>query len=556
MRFLIKCDCHLPLFAAMDIVRAFFSPLANHILSVRRPQIHDASFRKRYDRYAEFIYAFSNIPGLRRTGNDFQELTRIRGGENLEAEFYLATRFILFEWSTKCPFVRWGETYPLDLVNEITMDQIAKSRTDADCFLQKDEEAHLLRALGLVDDGSQDPNHRFISTHSSEEMDAILAPTMEIFRAAKQEENHDLTTLLAELPQLIDYKLIDLYLHYYDNFEPSEDLRHKIARLDLLSRTAIKRSPHYDRYSDLSYQGTPNPTYLNMGFDRFFIKMIEGAPVFIGNDPPIKDQDRMAVRFYFIEDIKSLNEKIVRESWVKGKAYERYSHANIHKLVSFLLCHDMTRYLGIITHLDIKVQFAKYRVEDHCVCVSTMPISIRAMRRNHSLNSGFVIRNRDLHKEFLIESRGTAADYREPDAEFLRHFFEATGTSLKASSLYSQNYDVFFGCGGTFIGGNETLPAVPEPQNCMLMNRKNEYHASTALTQVLESSSQCRLPTHNGAFVMETNHRYLFASGAGDHLESRVDEDNLGNFLGRVREYFLDYIADEAIRLKDGKHNA
>jgi hypothetical protein len=67
----------------------------------------------------------------------------------------------------------------------------------------------------------------------------------------------------------------------------------------------------------------------------------------------------MAVRFYFIEDIKSLNEKIVRESWVKGKAYERYSHTNIHKLVSFLLFHDMTRYLGMITHLDIKVQFGQ-----------------------------------------------------------------------------------------------------------------------------------------------------------------------------------------------------
>jgi hypothetical protein len=185
-----------------------------------------------------------------------------------------------------CPL---GETYPLDLVKELTMDQIAKNRADADNFLQKDEEAHLLRVLGLVDDGSQDPNPRFMSSHSSAEMDAILVPTMEIFRAAKQEEeNHDLTTLMAELPQLIDYKLIDLYLHYYDNFEPSEDLRHKIARLDVLSRTAIKRSPHYDRYSDLSYQGSPNPTYLNMGFDRFFIKMIEGAPFLSETIRPLK----------------------------------------------------------------------------------------------------------------------------------------------------------------------------------------------------------------------------------------------------------------------------
>jgi hypothetical protein len=28
----------------------------------------------------------------------------------------------------------------------------------------------------------------------------------------------------------------------------------------------------------------------------------------------------------------------------------------------------------------------------------------------------------------------------------------------------------------------------------------------------------------------------------------------LDGFLSRVREYFLDYIADEAIRLKVGKH--
>jgi hypothetical protein len=154
----------------------------------------------------------------------------------------------------------------------------------------------------------------------------------------------------------------------------------------------------------------------------------------------------------------------------------------------------------------------------------------------------------------LIESGSTVSDYRKPDADFFKQFFEESESSLKASSVHPQHYDLFFGCGGTFINGNDNLSLDSGQESCTVAIRHHEYDPSRGLKQALEYQLPATLPIQNGAFVIETNHRYLLATGAGDHFKSQVDECDLDGFLSRVREYFLDYIADEAIRLKVGKH--
>ena len=448
MGFLIENDCHLPLFAVMDMIRAFLKPLKNFNLSPVRPWIHEPCFQNRYDHYAEFILWISESSLLKRIGYDFQELVRATGNENMEAEFYKASRFILFEFAIKCPFSQWKQIYSLFTIKTITSNEVTLNSVNSAKALTEEEEGKLLSALGIAEQSEQDSPLLNLPLGQGGIMNTIFAPTMEVFKAGKLNREEQNLTQLAQLPQLIDYKLIDLYLHYYDRFDPSEQLRHKIARLDLISRTAIKRSPNYDCYSDLSTEGAPNATYLSMGFKKFFVKMIEGGRVFIGNDPPIRDQDRIAVRFYLIEDLKSLNEKVDREICVKNKAFRRYSHVNIHKLVSFLICHDLTRYMGMITHTDIKVQFVTYKVNDKPGPVSTKPLSIRSLRRNHTLDSGFIIRNRELHQELLIESGATSPGFCKPDGDFMKHFFQQSDSALKASRGCLQHYDIFFGCGG------------------------------------------------------------------------------------------------------------
>ena len=69
----------------------------------------------------------------------------------------------------------------------------------------------------------------------------------------------------------------------------------------------------------------------------------------------------------------------------------------------------------------------------------------------------------------------------------------------------------------------------------------------------MESPNGVTLPIQCSAFVLETNHRYLFVSGAGDHFKIKVAENDIGIFLSGVREYFLNHIAEEMIRLKIGK---
>ena len=576
MRSLVKADWHLPLFAAQDIVCSFFlAPIRSSPMLSLLP-VYDDSFRNLYSKYPEFLGRILQSPSFKRIGDDLRRFTGFEQIDQLEREWllYYTCRFVLSEMAMACPFVSSQPIYRSDLLARINWKSFKIPEREG---FQAEYEKQLLMKLKLQNVDTDEVRILPTEKKAKTQIESLIETIFRGYRdktegyqekikevaknkkgnASEKEKDEKLQHQkrmylqdLSRFAHLFDYKLIDLYLNYYDRFEASDQLRHKIALLDLLSRIAVERSPFNSEYSTQWRSGLPNPAHLVQGWLRFFLKTLEGAPVFLGYPDPIYDQDKIAVRFYIIEEMKSLSEKIKKEEGYPP----RFSHVNIHKLISLLVSHDLVRYLGNISKMDITLKFLSYYVGVTKPVRPTDEMSIKALRGKHKMEEGFMIRRKELQKTLFFEPSILEAGPASFDPRFFNTFFQDLESSTAGSaSAYARIYDIFFARGGAFLYENdESISLKTHEINKDMSVQQEEFNPSTGLADVLRRSSYRILPTHPRSFIFETNHRYLFVAGDTSAFKTRVINNKLDDFLSHTREYFLDVITEEAIRFRLG----
>ncbi len=350
---------------------------------------------------------------------------------------------------------------------------------------------------------------------------------------------------------LFDHKLVDLYRFHHDKYEPSDKLRHKIAELAHLTRSAIDRSLFYTEYSKLGKQGFPIPTYLSQGWKYFLFRVLSGEHVFFDNDPPIREQDNIAIRFFLVEEIISLSEKLMEES-----SWNFPHHLTTHKLISLLLCHDIVKYLGGVSDFDVSMQFYTYNeaiaLKEENYPIRYIKKSMKKVLSSNSIKGPFLTRIKDIQKELFMEASAINVGRCRFDKEFFQRYEKDLSSSISSSAKYNVIFNIFFGRGGSYLEGNKNFSFKEIKDDSFYL----ETGELSLTKELIDSGSLQNLLYQPTSFVCETNDRYLISS-CNQYDRSlftlKVTEQALPHFLNLAREYFLNLIVDEAIKLKSDR---
>lgn len=578
-RRLLDSGSFLHLFSAVDIVCSFFSimvPLPPRLptLPVSQESRH---FHTLYLKHAQYIKSLFESAFFKMAAADAGRLIGYEQLRQAENEFllYRTFSFVIAELALECPFIKLDPPFDLRILNAIEWDSIVVPERRP---FEPNEEQALLASLELgnpsgdKEEEKSDTRKEAVksgSTSVSSNGGAADPRTEVLFgtvfqwyherrnngaRKGMAEQDvqganssaQDILVNIARLPHSLDYKLIDSYLEYHDKFDLDEELRHKISLLRQISRISIEKSPFITEYSMQWMSGIPNPAFLIQGWKRFMLKMLEGAPVFLGKPDPLFDQDTVAIRFYFLEELRTLCEKVL-----DTEARPRFSHLNVHELTSLLVAHDIVKYLGAISKMEMSLEFIKYGEGTGSKTRSTGALHTRTLREKVALDEGFMVRNRSVERVLLTEPNEMGLRASKFDEDFFKEFFEGLDSRLTASSRSARIYDFYFGPGGTFMKENGTPIVAAENESPTISQQ--EFHPSSGLAGLLEKRLFRMLPNHSRGFACETNSRYVLAVGSETGVfKSAVIEHSLSPFLDSVRRFVLNLVTDEAIRFRLG----
>jgi hypothetical protein len=578
-RRLLDSGTFLHLFSAVDIVCSFFSimiPLPPRLptLPVSQEWRHFRTLYLEYPRYIESLFEGAFFRMVAADAHRLIGYEQLRQAEN-ELLLYKTFSFVIAELALECPFIELDPPFDPRILSAIRWDfMVVPERRP----FEPREEQILLASLGFENPsvakaekendvrkeagksestsvssngGAADPRTEVLfgtvfQWYHERRNNGVLKGMAEQDIQGANSAAQDILVDIARLPYVLDYKLIDSYLDYHDKFELDEELRHKISFLKQISRISIEKSPFITEYSMQWTSGIPNPAFLTQGWKIFMLKMIEGAPVFLGKPDPLYDQDTVAIRFYFIEDLRTLCEKIL-----DTEARPRFSHLNVHELTALLVAHDIVKYLGAISKMEMSLEFIKYGEGTGNRTRSTGALHTRTIREKVALDEGFMVRNRSVEKVLLIEPGKMGLQASKFDEDFFKKFFEELDSRLTGSSNNARIYDFYFGPGGTFM--KETGTPIVAAENESPTISQQEFSPSSGLAGLLEKRLFRMLPNHSRGFACETNSRYVLAVGSeAGVLKSAVIEHSLVPFLDSVRRFVLNLVTDEAIRFRLG----
>ncbi|MDC1286786.1 hypothetical protein N8198_02755 [Gammaproteobacteria bacterium] len=346
-----------------------------------------------------------------------------------------------------------------------------------------------------------------------------------------------------------DMKLADLYSYYFNQFEPSQTLRQKIAELMEMSRNAITRNNFFDEFSQQGRQGMPNPAYVVQGTKQFLRRMHRGEAVFIDNDPPVREQEDIAIRFVILEDLGGTTEEVTDASSACFPC-----HYSIHKLLAMLVIQDVVKYLGQVSRFDVRFDVIVIRESLSPPELTTEVVS-RQMSKllfEGSIAVPFLLLNDEFLRLLLMDGELTEVAHSRFDPLFYRRFDEQLNHLPSSHMLTS--FNVVFGRAGMLFdsrresaisdrGGFHPLPA-----------EVIRFQPTLANTEMFAQTR--RLIDDPTSFFCETHtDRYFLVGGgqdAGGILQVALAEGQLTGFLGAFREYILEALVDEALKLMGG----
>lgn len=564
----------LQLFAAVDIVCAFFSSMLEPVPLLSTLPVNRANerFVGLYQRHLDFISSLFDSPLFRLLRDDARRLVSNERAlrEEREAELYQAFVFILTELAGECPLVTVNPPFPQNIINQVDWCRFTiPERQPIGAELEKE----ILDLLGMGMPGPQveadTPGDSCAASADTADWNGaqvdsridVLCGT--VFQRYREETNWlqrsnsgeskanepdqskkvRYRRRLARLPQVVDYKLIDLYLEFFSKFEPSEKLRRNLSFLNKISRISIETSPFIKEYSRQWTSGAPNPAHLIQGWQRFVLKWMEGEPVFLGRPTPMYEDDRMAIRFFILEELRAACEKIA-----DGNGPPRFSHLNTHKLMALLVGHDIVKYLGLISKLNLTLEFICFHLGEVNPAKTSNEMNTRILRERVNTNTGFMVKDRILQNLLLTEVAAHRVEPLIPSPDFYSHFFEKTESQM-ASDRYARSYDFFFARGGLFLQENAYEQKHPqaEPHTFDV----EEYSPPPGLSGLFATRPYKILPNHRRAFICETNSRYVFASGSDTgRFKPLAVSNGLNSFLEIMRDHILTVITDDAIQFR------
>ncbi|MFH2044798.1 MAG: hypothetical protein ABIK92_06605 [Pseudomonadota bacterium] len=571
---------YIPLFASIDIFCSFFSPSLQYYQSINPLPVKHLNFSKFYcESYIRFLKAIRDIPALQKMANLFYFEKYRYKNKNSASELYFDNNlfyetfvFIIRDMAMVCPLTNIQQVYDPSIISIITWDDLyIPSRKK----FALEEEINILKRLGF-DNFIPSP---FSGNHSwGKKIDILLKsfflvsqnqntkynqPIHHINDLAKEKKTQKVELLnrnkkiikdISKTSYLFDYKLIDLYILNVDDFNPSDKLRRKIAQLQNISRQAIEKSPFNTEYTDPKDSGVINTFYLSMDDDLFKLKYLEKQPIFFGNQPPIKEQENLGVRFCMLEDIKSISEKICE------KNRYRYPHITVHKLISILLCSDIIKYLGKVPELNIIMDLIIYTLYfDSEKESSTKKVRLSMKDLINSRKEVDLTNLKELQEKLFLEAPLLKTYSFVPNINNYNILFNSindSDDSLMRMSGCNRVLNLFFGWGGLYLQENALNNSQQEKKNKHDEVNKNEneeeYNLSTNIRDIRANSQNISLYSPN-TYVIETNCKYLLTSGHGLNrtvFKTQIKDDKLSKFLNNTREYFLNILVDEAIERK------
>lgn len=618
MQKLREFDYHLPLFAAVDLVCAFFTASYREFSFAPRLELVDGaskSFARYYHNdYQQFLNSVRDNHAFKRIGHAWNTNSDKRTSER-DQILYLIAEPTLMELGTLCPFIKvvpivaseilaevqWAQLNPHKrepFASDVEFQLLAALRLNG--FLEKNDLANeaLVKRLIKTEVLQQHPNEpqyvsftrgitdesalrRKISLLELSEKErqlttlvfrqslipnfdpacvnggisllgsasfAIVADTLEGHNRAEFDlPADDILDELLHQEHLFDHKLAELYCEYCNAYEPSGLLRQKIAELMEISQAARERSNFFIEYSEQGRDGFPNPVYLAQGAKHFFYRASRGECVYLGNEPPVREQLDITLRLFLIEDMTALCENLSDKS---SGCFPH--HLTVHKLLSMLVVHDVVKYLGTISNFDVHMQIYRFRESlegFEKLDITSILKSMKMLLEQSSISKPFLISDRQFLKNLLFEGGATEVGH----SDFTDEFYQRYDKWLDASSgpKTETTFNLMFGRCGTFfepiikeleLGGTDN----PKVIGCDVMRLVSE------LQKPVQDSELTQLLNEDTSFVCETSqNRYLIASASRYDpalFDQEISAQKLPEFLDNAREFFLNTLVDESLK--------
>ena len=357
----------------------------------------------------------------------------------------------------------------------------------------------------------------------------------------------DMLEGLLRREHLFDHKLAELYCEYCNAYEPSGLLRQKIAELMNISQAARERSSFFTEYSEQGRGGFPNPVYLAQGAKRFLYRASRGEFVYLDNEPPVREQLDITLRFFLIEDMTALCENLSDKS---TGCFPH--HLTVHKLLSMLLVHDVVKYLGRISNFDVHMQIYRFRESlggFETLDIASILKSMKMLFEQVSISKPFLISDRQFLKNLLFEGGATEVGH----SDFTDEFYQRYDKWLDASSgsKTETTFNLMFGRCGTFLE-----PFIEEFEPSTMDNstviERDVIRLVSDLQKPVHASELTRLLNEDTSFVCETSQsRYLIASASrydSGLFDQEISTQKLPEFLDDAREFFLNTLVDESLK--------
>jgi hypothetical protein len=399
------------------------------------------------------------------------------------------------------------------------------------------KDAHLSLLIDIIGDKVKRKLHRHTNNRKYDEPPPLAPsePPSSAGNSLKVETLHE----CIRYQHILDYNLMNLYLKYYDAFEPSEHVRRKIALVDLLSRTAIKRTPHNTAYEKPKNNGQLIPSYLIFEDYLLYTMILEGKCVFFGNDELIYDQYHMCIGFHHIEDIPTVTEKT---------GFATQVHHTLHKLMMLLVMHDLVEYLGKITNMNIVVQYHAYRPGHNAdgAGATHEEIRINDIRKISRMDEPFMLQYDRVRKRVLKEPGLLELAQKPYDRSFFKQFMTDLETATR-KSFWANRFDFFMGRQGTFIGDKNHI-GFSELQHKKHLQKKMELAASMGLLEIQNQKRYLVSPFNSNAFVIESGvGEIVLASGNQFNFISRFISRDLSECLTNLRDGILETLLNNIL---------
>jgi len=576
MKALADIGLKVPLFAAVDIICMFFSSAQNYYPNLQQIKVLNKEFRKNYiNEYKQYIESIQSRPVFREFANrrNFERKFSGAADNSLEnrAFYELHATNLRDNLARSCPYLSRlsGKEHLLLQPVEWEEIQVPDKRP-----FNEDTENRILELMGITELNFAEIGEGKTADEGNDKREDIFETTiLNEYENSKKEygsngSGHDaskerqeemirkemnrqkkLRRSLSRTQYLYDYKLVDLYIDLCDDFDPSDMVRSKIAKLEYLSHQAVDRTPFNDEYTEPKSSGAINPIYLVQGFNRFILKYLEGHPVFYGNNPPRREQDHIGIRFFLLEEMRSLSEK------VRDAGFDRFSHHTVHKLISLLISHDIVKFLGKVSAMEIIMDFII-----SCKTKENDPVrSVRlSMNRLRSQYKGVELsRLKEIQREFFLEIPSVRTGIFNYDRADYEEYFSHLDSSTKPIPACNNIYSLFFGRGGMYLEENHQLYRDDVKERRSVIEEGIEYNLSEEIAGILKENSYKVSPSQLNSYVLETNGNYLLTSldsSKRTRFKSVGTPNELKQFIESIREYFLNILVDEAVTLKQGYH--